>query len=236
MTVATVRFELLGPFRVRYRGREIPVGGATAQAVLIALVLRPNVVLARDQLIRAVWGSADGASGDSLYHYVSSLRKALAQTGIVIESCRPGYRIDLDAAQVDALVFDGLVATAVRLRSAEPMQAAGLLRQALALWRGPEALSVLDLPGTRDVATRLNGRRLTAEEDLAALDLAAGRAAEVVDRLFQLHGTHPGRDRLTALLVRALAATGRGDEAVALAGPVTGQDGPLAAAVRGCVL
>jgi DNA-binding SARP family transcriptional activator/tetratricopeptide (TPR) repeat protein len=230
--VTTARFELLGPFRVRYGGREIPVGRATAQAVLVALVLRPNVVLARDQLVRAVWGSVDGASGDSLYHYVSALRKALAPTGTVIESRRPGYRIGLDPAQVDALAFDEVATAAARLRGAEPMEAARLLREALTLWQGPAALPGLDLPGTRDVATSLDGRRLTAEEDLAALDLAAGRAAEVADRLFQLHGAHPGRDRLTALLVRALAATGRNDEAVALAGPVTGRDGPLAAAVR----
>lgn len=207
--VGQVQCRLLGPFQVTCAGTPVAVGGATAQAVLVGLVQWPGTVITARQLVSAVWGSPDGASADSVYHYVSALRTALAGTGVRIESCRPGYRITLDPWQVDVVQFDELVAAARQLSSTDPDEAATRLHHALSLWRGPAALPGLTVPSVRRFATALDGRRLDAEEDLAELELARGNVGQLLDRLRQLQAAHPERRRLDVLLGRALQLTGR---------------------------
>lgn len=62
---------------------------------------------------------------------------------------------------------------------------------------------------------RLDGLRLTAREDHAALLLRAGRAAEAVAGLQALTEEEPWRERAVQLLVTALAREGRAAEALA---------------------
>jgi hypothetical protein len=69
------------------------------------------------------------------------------------------------------------------------------------------------LPGIRRLAAGWEARRLDAEEDLAEIDLRRGRPDQVLDRLHTLAAAHPRRPRLAAALARALAATGRIDQA-----------------------
>lgn len=209
-------FTLLGQFTVTFAGGTVDVGRPTAQAVLVALLQPPNTRRLVDHLVNTVWGTADGGSADSVWHYISRLRRALRPTGLTITGCRPGWRIDVPAAAVDALRFENLVTTARALQGSDPDQAAQRLRHALDLWQGPTALAGLTQPGMRRIAHRLEARRLDAEEDLAELDVARGDAARVLDRLRVLVTEHPGRIRLLAVLIRALHATGRGDEALVL--------------------
>jgi tetratricopeptide (TPR) repeat protein/DNA-binding SARP family transcriptional activator len=215
-SASQVEVGFLGAFNFGYAGSTVEVGGPLAQAVLVGLLRWPNTVVDAGQLINAVWGTAGGASADSLYHYISGLRKALAATGLQIEGRLPGYRIRLDPKQVDAHRFNDLIQNARTLGDTEPEEAIRCLRLALSLWRGPRALPGLSAPGARLYAAALDSRRLDAEEDLAQLELARGNVAQVLDRLWSLRAAHPDRTRLTAVLMRALQATGRAAEAVAL--------------------
>src|SRR5262249_14473185 len=66
------------------------------------------------------------------------------------------------------------------------------------------------------VRQRLIDRRLTAIDDLAALDLASGRAAEVAAELASVVAEHPGREQLRGRLMIALFRSGRQAEALRL--------------------
>lgn len=210
-----VRFRLLGPFEVLCGRQPLKVGGLTRQAVLVALLQHPNRARSRDELVRAVWGAADAVGPDSFYHYVSGLRRMLEPVGVAVEG-RSGYRIVVDPARVDAVEFADLVTGARSLRESDPQETARRLRRGLDLWRGPTALPGLTAPGIRRYAAGLDGRRLDAEEDLAAVELDFGHADVVLDRLRTLAASHPKRAGLTAALMRALYDTGRTDEALAL--------------------
>src|SRR5215470_12860022 len=102
----------------------MPVGGPTAQALLVALLQKPGQAQLAPQLVTAAWGHPDGVLPDGLYHYIGKLRKALAPLGVQIDSCWPGYRLVLpEQARIDAARFEELVRSAESVHRADPEQA-----------------------------------------------------------------------------------------------------------------
>ncbi len=63
-------------------------------------------------------------------------------------------------------------------------------------------------------AARLERLRLAALEDRFDVEVVLGHGAELVAELTDLAAAHPERERLTAALMRALAASGRDSEAL----------------------
>ena len=114
---------------------------------------------------------------------------------------------------VDALRFERLVGQA---RTEEGPRRVGLLREALALWRGAAMQDVgLEDSAAFDAAvTRLEGLRLAAMEDRFEAEVGLGHGAELVPELTDAVAAHPMRDRLVAALMRALVAAGRDTEAL----------------------
>jgi hypothetical protein len=94
-------------------------------------------------------------------------------------------------------------------------QAAGLLREALGLWRG-EALADVpspllrqrEVPGLEDARLQVLGARIDA-------DLALGRQGEVVAELRQLVAAHPLWEHFAAQLMLGLYRSGRQGDALA---------------------
>jgi DNA-binding SARP family transcriptional activator len=214
---SSIYFRLLGKFETRDGGRAVSVGGPTEQAVLIALLQRPGQTRTTGQVIVASWGCPGAVLDETLYHYVSKLRKALRKLGIRIDSCRPGYRLVLpETAVVDSIRFEELVMSAEAVRRTEPRLAVTRLRAALDLWRGEAALPGLTSPGARHIAARLDGLRLTAAERLAELELEEGHTDEVLASCAALAMVHPNRTRLTVAVMRALRIADRSSEAVEL--------------------
>src|SRR2546423_14447180 len=62
--------------------------------------------------------------------------------------------------------------------------------------------------------TRLEGLRLTAMEDRFDAEVSLGHGVELVTELTDLVAAHPVRERLVAALMRALAASRRGTQAL----------------------
>ncbi|WP_328459536.1 tetratricopeptide repeat protein [Actinoplanes sp. NBC_00393] len=214
MVDASVRFTVLGPVRVLTDAGPIDVGGATARAVLALLLVRAEAGAGIEEIISSVWGSPGGATRDSAYHYVSGLRKVLkrAQLDAELESRRPRYRLLVDPDKVDWHRFRRLVAQARAERERhEPQQAAMLLREALELWRGDPLSDVGDrlLPLRRDLIEQ----RLVAVEMLATIEAQLGHADEVVQLLSDDVTSGPLREGTAALLIDALTALGRRDDA-----------------------
>jgi DNA-binding SARP family transcriptional activator len=79
--------------------------------------------------------------------------------------------------------------------------------EALALWRGPALADAGDFAGP--FARRLEELRLDATVTFLTRELDAGRAAARIGELEALVTEHPLHEKLTGLLMRALAATGR---------------------------
>jgi predicted ATPase/DNA-binding SARP family transcriptional activator len=211
-----VEFAVLGPLEVRVEGRPVQVRGQRQRALLAALLLRPGTVVPVDRLIDEVFGDVPpGQPRNALQTYVARLRSALGPAAGLIVTRPPGYLLDAPREAVDAERFTELAASARDAYS--PVAALGLVEQALALWRGA-ALAEFGGTFARGAALRLDGLRLTAREDHAALLLRAGRAAEAVAGLEALVEEEPWRERAVQLLVTAMAREGRTAGALAAYG------------------
>jgi predicted ATPase/DNA-binding SARP family transcriptional activator len=208
---------ILGTLELRRDGDAVPVTGARVRALLARLALDAGRDVSPAVLIDAVWDDAPpGDAGHALQALVSRLRRVLAPGGELV-SGTAGYRLQVDPEAVDAVRFEKLAAAgAAALRDGDPARAAAILREALALWRGPAALG--ELAGTQRFATaagsRLDDLRLAATADRIEADLALGAGGELVAELDALSAAHPLNERLAGQRLRALAAAGRPADAL----------------------
>ncbi|MEU3689500.1 ATP-binding protein [Streptomyces narbonensis] len=218
-------FRLLGPLVVSGPAgvTEPAAGGPKVRALLARLLLDAGRTVPVDRLVDGLYGDEPpaGAQG-ALQAQVSRLRRVLPP-GVAVEHSPAGYQLALGApaADVDALRFEALTGAGVRAGAAgDPVHAAGLLREALGLWRGPALSDVRDAPFAAGHAARLEGLRLDALEAWAAAELASGSSGEdlssLVRELAAAVREHPLRERLRGLQMRALGAAGRQAEALAV--------------------
>src|ERR671934_684250 len=208
-----MEFRILGPLQVLDEGREVPLGGSKQRALLASLLLHANEVVSRDRLIDELWGaSPPDTAPTALQVYVSQLRKALGRDLIVTQP--PGYLIRVSDGELDLHRFERLVASA---RAEEPAQAARLLREGLALWRGAPLAELGDSFAPAERA-RLEEQRLAALEQWIEAELALGRHAERVPELEGLVREHALRERVRGQLMLALYRCGRQADALAVYG------------------
>jgi predicted ATPase/DNA-binding SARP family transcriptional activator len=196
-----VRVALLGPFEVQDdAGDFLPVAGSRLRDLIARLALAGGRPVSTAALADAVWGDDPPADlANALQTLVSRARRALGGPAAVEQSAA-GYRLAVTPDDVDALRFERLVA-------------AGDIEEALGLWRG----AALDDVGAfaAPYALRLADLRLDTTTGWLARELESGRAADHVSELEVLAAGNPLDEKVTALLMRALAATGR--QAAALA-------------------
>src|SRR5437868_2966028 len=116
---------ILGTLELRRDGNVVPVAGARVRALLARLALDAGRDVSPALLIDAVWDDTPpGDAGHALQALVSRLRRALDPGGELV-SGTAGYRLQVDAAAVDALRFEELAAEgAVALRDGDPARAA----------------------------------------------------------------------------------------------------------------
>jgi len=211
-------FGLLGPVEAWVDGREVPLGGPRARAVLAALLLEPNRVVPLASIVATAWGDeAPDSARFQAQNRMSALRRALREAGgeDVIETSGAGYVIHVGPSQLDAQFFDAQVVEAARRSVADGdlTAAAKTLAAALRVWRGP-ALHGMETPRLLAAARRLDGSRLAAREQLADLELRLGHHHEVVGELFDLVEAHPWREGAVGLQMLALYRSGRRREAL----------------------
>jgi len=204
---------MLGPFEVRGDdGALADVPGARLRALVAALALEPGHAVPKTTLIDWIWGENPPAeAANALQRLVSRLRKALPDG--LVEGRAEGYRLTVDPDAVDAVRFERLLAQA---RDPEDPRRLPRLREALALWRGAalQDIGLQESEAFDAAATRLEGLRLTAMEERYDAEIALGNGAGLVTELTDVVAAHPVRERLVAALMRALAASGRGSEAL----------------------
>ena len=103
---------------------------------------------------------------------------------------RPATTLNVDPEEIDLGRFERLVSDAQR---AQPSAAAVLLREALALWRGPPLADLAYESFAQAEIARLEEARLSALEQRIEADLALGGHPDVVGELERLVAEHPLR-------------------------------------------
>ncbi|MGW4473662.1 AfsR/SARP family transcriptional regulator [Nonomuraea sp. NPDC004354] len=207
------RFGILGPVEARRAdGEAITVAGARLRALLALLILDAGRIVPTERLIEGLYGEqAVSGETNALQSQISRLRRTLDTP---IEFHPAGYLLAVDREQVDAHRFARLVREARATVSAA--ERSELLGQALRLWRGPALADVRAAPFAPAQVARLEEARLGATEDRVEADLELGRHRGLVAELQELVAAHPVRERLRGQLIRALYATGRQAEALAV--------------------
>jgi predicted ATPase/DNA-binding SARP family transcriptional activator len=210
-----VEFCLLGPLELRDRGSPLPLGGVRQRALLALLLLRANEVVSRDQLIDELWAEESPPNaGHRLEMLVSRLRKAAGLEEMLVTGSG-GYALSVDPESVDAHWFEDLVDRGRRANLAgRPEQAAVLLAEGLALWRGDALGDLAYLPFARVEAERLEELRLAAIEERIEARLALGEHAQLIGELEALTAANPLQERLRAQLMLALYRAGRQADAL----------------------
>ncbi len=207
-----VRYGILGTAQAhRSDGTPVALGGPRLRALLTALALRPGRALAADLLIADVWGPEPPADATgALQALVARLRRSVGRDAI--DSVHGGYRLCADPSDVDLHRFEELAAEGAQaLADADPVKAAALLDDALALWRGP---ALADLPEAAGEAARAERGHLDARRTRLAAEVALGRPGQALPGLAALCADHPLDEPLQALRLRALRAAGRTAEAL----------------------
>jgi DNA-binding SARP family transcriptional activator/DNA-binding beta-propeller fold protein YncE len=215
LTSTTYSFRILGSVEVRAGSEPLDLGGRKPAALLALLILHGKDGASADRLIDELWGDEPPRTArKSLQVHVSRLRRELGNG--VLETRAHGYALMVEPGQVDLYSFEDLVERGRdALRAGKPTEAASLLRQALAFWRGASLAGLEGEPFARDAAARLDDLRLDATELRVEADLELGRHAALVSELERLVAENPFREGLRRQLMLALYRSGRQAEALA---------------------
>jgi DNA-binding SARP family transcriptional activator len=205
-----LEFRILGPLEVTDEHVPVSLGGHKHRAVLALLLLRAGEVVATDRLVSELWGDQPPKTATtSLKNSISQLRKLLGSD--VVTTKPPGYQLRIDPEQVDLATFERLCDEAMKA----PLAARSvLLREALALWRGPPLADLAYESFAQGEIRRLEELRIGALEARIDADLESGGGGELVAELESLVSAYPFRERLRGQLMLALYRSGRQAEAL----------------------
>ncbi|MBH5338378.1 winged helix-turn-helix domain-containing protein [Streptomyces pactum] len=213
-----MRIAVLGPVQAFAEdGTRVAAGGPRARMLLGRMALAAGRVVSSAALIDGLWGAQPPANAlNSLHALVYRLRRALPAGGL-LESEGAGYRLAVPEDHVDAVRFEALAARGRRqLAAGTAQEAAALLDEALALWRGPALADIRQAPFAGPAATRLEELRTAAFEDRCEALLRTGDHSRALADLEAASADHPLRERAAALRIRALHAAGRQADALAV--------------------
>jgi DNA-binding SARP family transcriptional activator len=208
---AGLDFRILGPLEVVDADeRSLALGGQKQRAVLGLLLLERGRVVPTEVLVDRLWGEDPPPTAiTSLQNTISRLRKLLGPDRLITKP--PGYAVSLGEGELDLARCDRLVE---RARELKPEPRGALLRDALALWRGPPLADFGYEAWAQGEIGRLEEVRSSLLEDRIDADLELGRHSELVGELESLVAEHPLRERLRGQLMLALYRCGRQAEAL----------------------
>ncbi|NGY61570.1 AfsR/SARP family transcriptional regulator [Lentzea sp. NEAU-D13] len=208
-----MEFRVLGEMEVRRADRVEVLAGRLRRVLLGVLLVRAGRPVPVDVLTDALWGEQrDPRAPQKLQLHVHRLRAALGAPDRLSFGAA-GYQLRARPEEVDAERFAVLVKAGAAATEREPQRAIGLLRSAMALWRG-EPFAGVEVPVLADWGRRLAEHRLAAIESLHQAELACGLHEAVIGELSGLAREHPLRERLHELLMTALYRAGRRSEAL----------------------
>jgi DNA-binding SARP family transcriptional activator/tetratricopeptide (TPR) repeat protein len=214
-----VDIRVLGPVEATAEdGEPIRFVRHQQRMILGVLAVHLGIPVPSERLVRLVWGD-DMAPTTALHTRISELRHLLSAAGdagdharVRVVRTKEGYVLEAPESAVDLLRFQRIVEQAQAARIDDV--ARDLLRDALAMWRGPLLGGALIGTELDVLAHSLESVRLTAAEDLYEIELRLGNEQRVLREISGLADAHPDRERLVAGKLRALHRAGRGVEAL----------------------
>ncbi|TJZ79768.1 transcriptional regulator [Rhodococcus oryzae] len=205
---------LLGDISTRRGGELVPLPGARARSLLVALACRPGRSRSAQALIEDVWGDTPPRSPiNALHTQISRLRGALPEGAI--EMGPAGYRLDLTRAQVDLTLARMWEQQAQQLISeGDPRGAIDTIRRAKSLWRGEPGA---DLPAgelARELVDEGQARLAAlATVEVVAL-IEAGELGEALPLAENRAARAPLDERAHEQLMVVLNGLGRANDAL----------------------
>lgn len=219
---AKLRFQVLGPVRGWHDDTELDLGSPQQRAVLAVLLLSRGWQVSMDVLVDSIWGEdPPRAAPGTVRTYVSRLRRCLNPTASdqraeLIKSIGDGYALAAEPVAVDIDLFTTRVHEARQARDGgDAALAAGLLREALGLWRGVP-LTGIHGPYADSQRARLAEVRMASAEDGLAMEIDSGGHKAAVAELGALLDEYPLREKLSELLMLALYRAGRQADALSV--------------------
>ena len=213
-------FRLLGPFEVLDdEGEACRFPEGRLRTLCAVLLLNAGTVVSAGSLAAHVWGEdAPQRPRDALQVLVVRLRKCLGKrVAARITTVRPGYMFTVEPGELDVQRFDDLYRGGMAAHArGDWLQAAEVLGQALALWRGEP---LCDVPGDLLAVETVNPlleMRLDARCTRLNARLALGHHARLVGELSALVEAWPLREQLRSDLMLALHRCGRRADALAV--------------------
>jgi DNA-binding SARP family transcriptional activator/Tfp pilus assembly protein PilF len=208
-----VKLRVLGPVEVNVAGQWVAPGPPKQRALLAALALNAGRTVSIRALIETLWFQDPPASAvKNVQLYVWRLRKWL---GGLPQQRPSGYYLPEDSVVVDVSQFADLVRLARRARLAgDNGTASQRFSDALSVWRGPALEDVVAAGIGANLARPLAEERSRVIHELAELELARGRAADMLPRLHNWIAEDPLDERLRELEMQALLDTARPAQAL----------------------
>ncbi len=210
---------MLGPLELWTAGGPVDLGPPRQRAVWAAVAVDTPRPVPVETMVDRVWGETPPERARHALHvYLARMRRVLEQVSPGAEGSARlrrrsgGYVLDVDPDRIDVHRFRRLVGQARDGQCAET-EAAGLLRQALGLWRGTP-LGGIEGDWVDRVRQTWHQQHLDAAVRWAQAELRLGEAAAVIGPLADLLLENPLAEPLVTALMRALRAAGRTPEAL----------------------
>ncbi len=213
-----MQISLLGALRLTAGGTDVEVPGATRRAALAFLALHADEPVRASRMVAALWGDEPPVNARCAARGIVGDLQALlvadpgSQCRVVVSES--SYELRTSHVALDLQLFRQLREEGRSCLEAGDVEGARrLLQQALELWRGQPLVDLVCAGGWPELA-ELREERLALLEDWVDVVLRLGGAHQVIEQLRALVAAEPLRERLSALLMRALAAAGRVEDAL----------------------
>jgi predicted ATPase/DNA-binding SARP family transcriptional activator len=209
---------VLGSMRVEVDGVDVSPQAPKSRSLVALLAIHAGNVVSSDRLIDELWPELEvDRARRVLWVRIAELRAGLRRGGAdeVLVSAAPGYCLAIAPEAVDSGRFAALVSDAAAHRtSGDHLAAARVLRDALAIWRGPPLDDAQGCLALEAEARRLADAYVDAAEEWLDAELRCGRHIQVLPTARRLVAEHPLHERLSTHLARCLDRAGRSAEAV----------------------
>jgi SARP family transcriptional regulator, regulator of embCAB operon len=217
----SVIFKLFGSVGLVSGGRLLAIQGGRQRTLLATLLINSGKVVTKEQFFEELWeGRGQVKANNALQALVTRLRKLL-RTTFGDEFARErlvtlptGYVLYAEPEEIDAKLFERLVAVAHNELATDPLRARDLLGEALDLWDGPVLEGVSGGPMCHSSVLHYEESRLTAIEDKFHACIVAGIQGGVISELKKMAMLYPWRERLAEMLMIALYRSGRQADAL----------------------
>ncbi|MFD0661930.1 AfsR/SARP family transcriptional regulator [Thermocatellispora tengchongensis] len=139
-----LRFGVLGQLEIVRDTAPVIIASPKQRIALATLLLQANKFVTKGELADRIWENGLPANVcASLHTHMSRLRQALGDDGSLIMTRDSGYSVFATEETLDILRFRNLVSLAAEARRRGDIEhESRMLREALALWRGPALADV----------------------------------------------------------------------------------------------